>query len=209
MKKLLVFCGAAMASLLLASCFKTPDTNSLSRELVVATDRDLNVNFSSYSTYHISDTIPRITNDPTDTIITGPEAEEIVNRIKERLNARGYTFVERSANPDLAVIPAVVRVTNVGTSCTGWWGGYPGYWPPGYWRPGYGYYYPYCGIYSFETGSLNIDMLDLVNAPNNNNISATWTAVLFGSLNSSDAVNLDRALNGVDQAFDQSPYITK
>ncbi len=209
MKKLFVFCGVAMTSLILTSCFKTPDTSSLSKELVVGTNRDIKVDFSNYSTYHISDTIPRITNDPTDTIITGPEAEEIVNRIKEKMNARGFTFVDRAANPDLAVIPAIVRVKSVGTSCTGWWGGYPGYWPPGYWRPGYGYYYPYCGIYSYETGSLNIDLLDLVNAPDNNSISATWTAVLFGSLNSSDAVNLDRALNGVDQAFEQSPYITK
>ncbi len=204
-KLLLLFCGA----LVLSSCFKSPDTSSLSTDLVVATNRDLEVDFNNYTTYHVSDTIPRITDDPTDTIITGPEALEIVNQIRANLDARGYRFVERDQNPDLAVIPAIVRVTNVGTICSGWWWGYPGYWPPGYWRPGYGYYYPYCGIYSYETGSLNIDLLDLVNAPENNNISATWTSVLFGSLNSNDDVNLDRAIRAIDQAFEQSPYITK
>lgn len=202
---LLLFCG----TLVLSSCFKGPDTSSLSTDLVVATNRDLQVDFNTYTTYHVSDTIPRITDDPTDTIITGPEALEIVNKIKANLDARGFQFVERDQSPDLAVIPAIVRITNVGTICSGWWWGYPGYWPPGYWRPGYGYYYPYCGVYSYETGSLNIDLLDLVNAPDNNSISATWTSVLFGSLNSNDDVNLDRALNAIDQAFEQSPYITK
>lgn len=205
MKNLILLCCAAF---MLVSCFKSPDTSSLSTDLVVATNRDLRVDFGTFNTYHISDTIPRITDDPNDTIITGPEALEIVNQIRTNLDARGYQFVERDEDPDLAVIPAIIRVTNVGRVCSGWWWGYPGYWPPGYWGPGGGYYYPFCGFYSYETGSLNIDLMDLENREENNNISATWTAVLFGSLNSSDNVNLDRALNAIDQAFEQSPYIT-
>jgi hypothetical protein len=205
MKKLLLLC---FLSTTLIGCYQTPDTSSLSSDFVVATNRDLRVNFGDFTTYHISDTIPRITDSPTDTIIVGPEALEIVNKIKENLDARGYQFVERNQNPDLAVIPAVIRVTTVGTVCSGWWYGYPGYWPPGYWGSWGGYYYPYCGFYSYDTGSVNIDLMDLLNSDAGNNISATWTAVLFGSLNSSDAVNLDRALTGIDQAFEQSPYIT-
>lgn len=205
MKKLLVLCCITIA---LSSCYKTPDTSSLSNDLVVATNRDLRVDFADFTTYHISDTIPRITDSPTDTILVGSEAQEIVNKIKENMDARGYQFVERNQDPDLAVIPAVIRVTSVGTVCTGWWYGYPGYYPPGYWGPWGGYYYPYCGFYSYDTGSLNIDLMDLLNSEIDNNISATWTATMFGSLNSSDDVNLDRALTAIDQAFDQSPYIT-
>lgn len=206
MKKLLVLCCITIA---LSSCYKTPDTSSLSNDLLVATNRDLRVDFNDFTTYHISDTIPRITDSTTDTILVGPEALEIVNKIKENLDARGYQFVDLDQDPDLAVIPAVIRVTAVGTVCTGWWYGYPGYYPPGYWGPYYGgYYYPYCGYYSYDTGSLNIDLMDLLNSEINNNISATWTATMFGALNSSDDVNLDRALTAIDQAFDQSPYIT-
>lgn len=206
MKKLLVLCCITIA---LSSCYKTPDTSSLSNDLVVATNRDLRVDFNDFTTYYISDTIPRITDSTTDTILVGPEALEIVNKIKENLDARGYQFVDLDQDPDLAVIPAVIRVTAVGTVCTGWYYGYPGYYPPGYWGPYYGgYYYPYCGYYSYDTGSLNIDLMDLLNSEINNNISATWTATMFGSLNSSDEVNLDRALTAIDQAFDQSPYIT-
>lgn len=206
MKKLLVLCCITIA---LSSCYKTPDTSSLSNDLVVATNRDLRVDFNDFTTYYISDTIPRITDSTTDTILVGPEALEIVNKIKENLDARGYQFVDLDQDPDLAVIPAVIRVTAVGTVCTGWYYGYPGYYPPGYWGPYYGgYYYPYCGYYTYDTGSLNIDLMDLLNSEINNNISATWTATMFGSLNSSDEVNLDRALTAIDQAFDQSPYIT-
>ena len=205
MKKILIVCGLF---LMLTSCFKSPDTNSLSLDLVVGTNRDLRVDFSRYTTYHISDTIPKIVDDENDTLIVGEDAAPIIAKIRENLDARGYRFVERDQNPDLAVIPAVVRVTNIGRVCTGWWGGFPGYWPPGYWRPGFGYFYPYCGIYGYETGSLNLDLLDLVNAPENNAINATWTSVMFGSLNTSDEVNLDRALTAIDQSFAQSPYIS-
>ena len=209
MKKIFLAGIFILVILLLSSCFKSPDTSSLSTDFVVATDRDLRVDFGTYATYHISDTIPKITDDPVDTLLVGPEAIQIVDQIKANMDARGYVFVERSQDPDLAVIPAIVRITNIGTVCSGWWWGYPGYWPPGYWGPpGYGYYYPYCGVYSFETGSLNIDILDLANTVQNNNINATWTAVMFGSLNSSDQVNLDRSLTAIDQAFEQSPYIT-
>ncbi len=205
MKKLIIL---ICLGTLISGCFKSPDTSSLSTDLVVATDRDLRVDFADYTTYHISDTIPRITDSPTDTIIVGPEALEIVNKIRENLDARGYQFVERDEDPDLAVIPAVVRITNVGTVCSGWWAGWPGYWPPGYWGPGWGYFWPMCGFYSFETGSLNLDLIDLANVEKNNAFSATWTSVMFGSLNSNDEVNLDRALRAIDQAFEQSPYIT-
>ena len=208
MKKFFTYGIVLLLAVLLSSCFSSPDTSSLSTDLVVATDRDLRVDFGEFTTYHISDTIPRITDSPTDTIITGPEALEIVNKIKERLDARGYRFVERDEDPDLAVIPAVVRITNVGRVCSGWWGGYPGYWPPGYWGPGWGYFWPVCGYYSYETGSLNLDLIDLANASENNAFSVSWTSVMFGSLNSNDDVNLDRALTAIDQAFDQSPYIT-
>ncbi len=192
----------------LHSCFNSPDLGSLSSDFVVATDRDVQVDFSAYSTYHISDTIPRITDNPIDTVLVGQEALDIVDRIKANMDARGYTFVERSENPDIALIPSVIRIRNIGSVCSGWWGGYPGYWDPFYWGyPGTGYYYPYCGFYSYDDGSLNLEMFDLVNVPDNNNINAIWGSVMFGALNPSDEVNLDRALNALDQAFEQSPYL--
>ena len=118
---------------LFVSCYGDPDTDSLSSDLVVATDRDLQANFQDFRTYYISDTIPKITDDRNDTLLIGQEALEIVNKIKANLNDRGYTCVEKDENPDMGIVPAVISVTNVGGGFTGWWGGYPGWWGPYYW----------------------------------------------------------------------------
>ncbi|MGK0385727.1 MAG: hypothetical protein ACI849_000332 [Patiriisocius sp.] len=207
MKKRRLIALLAIAALA-TSCYEDPDTNSLSSDLVVATDRDLKADFQTYKTYHISDTIPNITDNRNDSIVVGVDALKIVNKIKENLNSLGYTFVERDENPYLGVIPAIIQITNVGGLCTGWWGGYSGYWGGGYWGyPGYGYYYPYCGYYTFNTGSLTIDMIDLKDTDTTTNLNAVWTGTLFGVLSSSDASNVDKALKGIDQAYDQSPYL--
>ena len=207
MKKLKLMALIAVVALA-ASCYSDPAGNSLSSDLVVATDRDLQADYQNFMTYHISDTIPNITDDRNDSILVGQDALEIVNKIKENMNGLGYTFVERDQNPSLGLIPAVVKITNVGGACTGWWGGYPGYWGGGWWGyPGYGYYYPYCGYYSYNTGSLTLDMIDLVNTDETTNLNAVWTSTLFGVLSSSGDTNVDRALKGIDQAFKQSPYL--
>jgi hypothetical protein len=193
---------------LLAGCFSDPATNSLSSDLVVATDRNLSANFQEYQTYHISDTIPNIGGTGRDSILVGDDALEIVNRIKQNMNERGYTFVERDDNPDIGIIPAILQVQNIGRVCSGWWWGYPGYWGPGYWGyPGYGYYYPYCGYYSYQTGSLALDLIDLKNVDNSGTLNALWSSAMFGALSSSDATNLSRAIKAIDQSFIQSPYI--
>lgn len=193
---------------LVVSCYGDPDTDSLSSDLVVATDRDLQAEFQDFATYYISDTIPKITDDRNDTILVGAEALEIVNKIKENLNNRGFTFVEKDQNPDMGIVPAILTVTNVNAGCTGWWGGYPGWWGGPYWGyPGYNYYYPYCGYYSYDTGTISLDMIDLIHVDSSENLNLLWTGTMFGLLSSSDAVNLDRSLDAIDQAFIQSPYI--
>lgn len=207
MKRIQTYFGLGALALLLG-CFGDPDSTSLSTDLVVATDRDLSADFGNYLTYHISDTIPKITDDRNDTLLVGDPALRIVNKIKENLNARGYTFVERDEDPDLAVIPVVIRISNLSGTCTGWWWGYPGYWEPPYWGyPGYGYYYPFCGFYSWDTGTLAIDMVDLRNADDSGTLDALWNSSMFGVLTTNEQANLNRALKAIDQAFTQSPYI--
>ncbi|MDO6473736.1 DUF4136 domain-containing protein [Maribacter sp. 1_MG-2023] len=209
MKKLITFTMVIITGLFFQSCYKSPTTNSLSSDLVVATNRDLQADYSDYETYHISDTIPRISDSETDTILVGAGADQIIAKIKANLDARGYRFVERSDNPDLAVIPSIIDVEVVNQICSGWWGGYPGYWDPYYWGyPGYGYYYPYCGFYTYDTGSLNVELFDLENADENKNLKAVWGSAMFGILSSSDRTNLTRALTAIDQSFEQSPYLT-
>jgi hypothetical protein len=207
MKKLKLIALLAVVALT-TSCYQEPEQNSLSSDLVVGTNRDLQVDFQTYNTYHISDFITIINDDGNNSSSNGIEAIAIVNKIKENMNRLGYTFVELDENPNLGLIPAIIKITNVGGACTGWWGGYPGYPGGGWWGyPGYGYYYPYCGYYSYNTGSLTIDMVDLVNTDETTNLNAVWTATLFGVLSSSGDANVNKALKGIDQAYSQSPYL--
>lgn len=200
----IILCGFT----LLVSCFSDPESTSLSSDLVVATDRDLSADFQEFLTYHISDTIPKITEDRNDTLLVGDEALEIVNKIKQNMDERGYTFVERDETPDLALIPVVIRVENISGACSGWWWGYPGFWGPPYWGyPGYGFYYPFCGYYTYETGTLAVDMIDLKNADDSGTLDALWSSSMFGVLSTNDQTNLARAMKAIDQAFVQSPYI--
>ena len=83
----------------LFSCRKEPDTEDLKLEQVVATDRDLSANFSSYATYFISDTVSIVASASTDSILTGPMALQLVNAVKTNMTARGYTFKPRSSRP--------------------------------------------------------------------------------------------------------------
>ena len=72
----------------LFSCRKEPDTEDLKLEQVVATDRDLLANFSSYATYFISDTVSIVASVSTDSILTGPMSLQMVNAVKTNMTAR-------------------------------------------------------------------------------------------------------------------------
>ena len=88
-------------------------------------------------------------------------------------------------------------------SAWGWYGGWPGY------GPGYGIGYPGTGtVYSYETGTAMIDMIDLKNAVLGDSlVNGVWQAAVNGLASSKQQVNHDRIVKGINQAFDQSPYL--
>ena len=215
MRKTIQFLGFICALVLLNSCYKSPDLGGLSSELVVATDVDLEVDFSTYTNYYLSDTIRIVTNSiKDDSIVVPPVSLSMIQEIESNMTDRGYT---RSSDPqdvinsniDIAIATSIIRITNTGQNCWGWWGGgYPGYWPPWGWGGG-GYYYPYCSYYKFDTGTLSIEYGDLKNPDNIGRIPTMWNAAIFGVLSSYETTNIDRAVRGISQAFDQSQYIQK
>ena len=204
--KRLVFWGVTLCCLF--SCRKTPDLSQLTNKFVVITNRDIKADFGSYNTYHISDTVAYISNVPTsDTILVGIGAAALVAAVKTNMNARGYQFVQRNANPDLGVKLIAIKQVQAGVVYPpGWWWGYPGY-PGGCYYGCYPPYYPYPVAYAYNIGDLIIDMLDVKNAGGNHNLKSIWVSDIGGVLSSTSQTNIDLAVGGINQAFTQSPYI--
>lgn len=206
-----ILCFSAIILGLAGGCEPQPDDLTLLDEFVVSTNRDSNADFNAYLTYFIPvDTIGLVSNDiRDDTIIIGQNyARPVINQVKSNLNARGFQSVELDDNPDLAVNVYVLKNLNIfqDVSYPGSYG-YPGYYYPGYYGY-YGYnYYPYVSTYAYNTGVLVIEIVDLKNITPQNKVTVIWDAYL-GDVFSS--VDLSRqTLDGIDQAFLQSPYLTK
>jgi len=90
----------------------------------------------------------------------------------------------------------------------GWWGGwYPGY-PGGCYYCGYP---PTVGYTSYEVGTVALEMYDLRKIPAGGSIPSdfdiSWIGVLRGLLASKSSTENTRVVNGIQQAFDQSPYL--
>jgi len=196
-----------VAAIGFVSCQKTPDLNQLSSDFVVATSLDKTASFGSYKTYYISDTVINLGGSGADTVLTDANAQQLVAAVKTNMSARGYTLVSRLAHPDLGMTLGVVKVVNVDVFYPGWWDGYPGWYYPGYWWGGwYPYYYPFSTVYTYTTGTLILDTYDLKNAATKHQYAAIWNCTAFGALGSSTSGNTTRAVNSINQGFNQSPY---
>jgi hypothetical protein len=195
---------AALVGLGLAGCYPAgPDyTEDLD---VVYSNYDPQFDFASRNTYAMPDQIVtdvQITNSG-DTIyeyMKPAYADQILTRIASNMSALGWTRVdiEGSTKPDVLLTPAAVSSTTYFYSYWyDWW--YGGYY-------GWGWYYPpYYTVSSYTTGSLIMVIADPnIDSPINSS-PAAWVGVLNGLLSGSGNVN--RALTGIDQAFEQSPYL--
>lgn len=166
MKKLIPILLAVFA---LVSCEKDPDMDKLDNEYLVFTSHDTSTKFNDFSTYYIPDSILIIGDKKDPEYWKDENAQIIINAFKTKMNAAGYTAANKD-DADLGLQVSYVASTyyfhgyyNDGP----WWGYYPGYWYPGYWGGnwGGGWYYPYPITYSYSTGSLLADMINLKNAP--------------------------------------------
>jgi hypothetical protein len=195
----------------LVGCQTEPEQVKLLDELVVATNYDTNADFSSYSTFAIpTDTIGFFSNTSNDTIITQQDEDyprPVIEKIKANMNARGYTQVDRTQNPDLGVNIVVVNDFDIFQQVV-----YPDYYGGGGYYSGYygynsWYGYPYVNTYAYNTGVLIIEIVDLKNRTSNNNVKVIWDAYL-GDVYST--INLrTQTEKAIDQAFVQSPYLTR
>ena len=191
-------------------CEPTPDDLKLFDEFVVSTNYDPSASFGGYSTYTmLLDTIGLVSNIASDdTIIVGTSyARPVVNAVRGNLNARGYQFVERQEDPDLAINVYVLKNLNIFQQVNYFPGySYPGYYPGYYGYYGY-YYYPYVSTQAYNTGVLVIEMIDLKNVTPQNTVRVVWNAYMGDVFHTLDL--MQQTLDAINQSFIQSLYVQR
>lgn len=182
-------------SISMVSCYPG-DPISPSDTDVVTTFRNAAVDFSTKLTYAMPDSVLHIGKDgPVDSDFPVFD-QQILSDIRTNLDQYGFNQVANPDQADVLVLPMVSRTQWVSGGC------YPWYW---------GYYYPYPGYcypvaYTYETGTILILMVDPDLSLDDPNRDALWIAGINGLLSSSSntASRIDR---GINQAFEQSPYL--
>ena len=179
---------------------------------------DEGADFSSYTTFHVVDTVMHLTEDGEDDPNLSREHDEfILETVRQNMLDKGYTDLSSpdSLNmPDLEIFVQVMS-EDFYTFYSNWynyWGYYPGWgwWYPGGggWYPGYPWYPGY--VSSYSTGSLIVEMLDTeVAVSSTDSPGMVWAGIMNGLLSSNSSntrARLDKQLN---QLFVQSPYLKK
>ncbi len=190
--------------LLLAACHPS-GAEYISDLDTVTTAHDAAFDFATPSTYALPNKVYYITDtNPGGNPDRLPANLEqlILNTIENEMSALGYTKVDdaNAANADLDMTVGALKVTNVSY----YYGYWCGYWA--YYYPCYPYYPPVVGVSTYTVGSLLIDMAPK-GAGSGNQYRGVWTAIIRGVQTGVTSTDQTRLVNGISQAFIQSPYL--
>ena len=165
---------------------------------------------NSPSKYFMPDTVVVIGDATEIPQLDRDEMDFILAQVSRNFDALGYeriTKVEEGNLPDVVVTVSALVVNVKGAGCIPW---YPG-WGWGPWYPGWGWGPGYCYptyLYSYDTGTLAIDMISPVAPANGDDeFYRVWEAGLNGILRSNVQGNENFVRDGVDKAFELSPYL--
>ena len=200
---------------LIASCAPASPSDEALASSIVITLRAPQANFTAYRTYHLRPVIRELTTDGTGMATLDPTlAAPLLDETRKQMSARGYEAMDVATGADLALEMVYVSSEWVSTYCYSWWDPY--YW--GY--PGYSYY-PYynCTGATWQTNTLATMMTDLRSAgearargatPSRQTqvVSGIWFSGISGLLISASD-SLQKGIDGIDQAFAQSPYLAR
>jgi hypothetical protein len=233
---LLLLMGGAI--IMMTSCLKN-ETVYYDELDVTLTNYEVGFDFSSYTSFAMPDSTILKTNYLTEAEIEsfyapGGTSENTLALLKSKFQERGYTFTESVDNADFMAVPTVLMIQQSGAVYypPGWWWGYPG-WGWGGWGgwwgyPGYGWNPGYVQYYSYKVGTIVLEMVDGKSFRDVNDwgesrgqgeqaytsdevpdLTIRWMASIDGYISSNAEYNTDRAQRGMDEAFEQSPYLKK
>jgi hypothetical protein len=205
MKKGKLAAALMVGSCILLGCYPGGPTFTEDLDMVV-TNHDTSFDFQKLGTFALPDRVVKITGK----IIEGQEpdfvsdlyAPSILAAVRQNMKSMGWTEVSELSNPDVIILPSAISTTNNIWYYESWYWGW--YYPYSYW----GWYYPY-PIYggSYTSGSLFVQITYPDGITAADNIPVVWSCVFNGLLEgSTESVN-QRITSGVNQAFQQSPYL--
>ncbi len=197
------------AGILFTACRKDPMKQLTEEESrIYITNYDKNADFSSYTTFSISDSVAVIENNRLSGYALTSWDATFRSAFIQNMQSRGFVLVNRNENPDLGINLSRVYNTYTGViDYSNYWGYYYDYWDPYYWGyPGYNYYFPpMYGFYEINEGAASADMLDLKNSSSNNQINGIWNALLRGT----GVFDSGLISEQVQAVFDQSQYLKR
>ena len=210
--KQLRYIAFALVAVAFCSCQKDPSTSDLNRDYLVYTAHDSGTDFSSIGTYYLPDSILIIGNSDKTEYWKDEDALAIVDAVAAQMDNAGYLRIDEKEAANVGLQLSYVRQVTyfVGYNNPYWWWYYPYYWAPGYWGNWIGWHYPYSVYYGYTAGSLLMEMLNLeAEQETGRKLPVIWDRYIGGLLTSDSELNLQRTIDAVDQAFAQSPYLTK
>jgi hypothetical protein len=208
----LIVALAGLITIAFAGCQKDPLKDLTAGESrIYVTNRDSTVNFSSFKTFSIADSVGVFENNQ----VLGKDLSafdaKAIAAVTAAMQGRGFQQVSRTETPDIGITVSRIYSTSTGImSYPGYWDSYGGYYDPFYWGyGGYSYYDPiyygpnYYTTYQVTQGALSVDMLNLKDAANSNTIRPVWSGIARGTgVFSSSAVDGE-----IGALFEQSPYL--
>ncbi|MBQ7771790.1 MAG: DUF4136 domain-containing protein [Bacteroidales bacterium] len=209
MKKILLISAVILAAV---ACHKEPYTDS-DNEYLVYTTPGKDVNFTSYKTFDLADSLLIIGQSEKPEYSQSDNALALIQAVRTNMEKMGYIYTPSNPNADLGIQMTFVVKTERYVQYYNdpyWWLDYPGYWSPGFWGNYTGFYYRYPVSYTYSTNSLMIDMVDLTTPKTGNEaLEVIWSAFLGGPAGFGPVSDLNKMKTSIDQAFAQSSYLKK
>jgi len=200
--------GITWLALTAMACYPDRSVDSTTEFASVTTLFDKEASFETVTKYALPDTVlyvPKLEDE-----VPAATQAAILTTIRQNLNQLGWTEV---TNPRTTAVDVYVVATVTSQTSTYWvywwdyWGWYP-YWPVGWSGASANWYYPgYWYPYSYTTGTVLIGIADARPPVTDGRVPLMWSAGVNGVL-ADQSTNVAIAQAAINQAFDQSPYLS-
>lgn len=210
MKKILFFSALALMAV---ACHKEPYPQDGDMEYLVYTAPAKDVNFANFQTFDMADSVLVIGQSEKPQYSASNNALALIQQYRTNMEKLGYIYTPSNPDADLGIqLTYVVKTERYVQYYDDpyWWLDYPGYWPTGYWGNWTGWYYPYPVTYTYTTNALITDMVDLTGEEREGaKLEIVWSNYIGGPAGSSVSNDVERMKAAIDQAFAQSPYLSR